>query len=270
MRISIGHVSRYTYAAPTRYSILALRLTPPPFSGQRIVEWRVTAPGMDKARPFRDGYGNLVHLVTNTEEHAETLIIAEGVVQTQDKAGVVRGLTDPAPSRVFLRHTPATRVTDEIRELARTADGRRDVGGLHRLMHAVRDAIDYATGTTSTRTTAAEALRQGRGVCQDHAQVFIAAARSLGIPARYVNGYLFTGANDPSAAHHAWAEAAVDGLGWVGFDVANRICPTDAYVRLATGLDAASAAPIRGSRRGVAQEDLDVIVEVQQQSGQQQ
>ena len=270
MRISIGHVSRYSYDVPTRYSILALRLTPPALIGQRVIEWSVTAPGIEKVNPFRDGFGNLVHLVTCSEEHSETLIIAKGVVETSDKAGIVGGLFDPAPCKVYLRHTPATRVTDEIRDLARAAGGKKDIAAIHNLMHAVRDAVEYHTGKTSHRTTAAEALLQGKGVCQDHAHIFIAAARSLSLPARYVCGYLLTGTDEPAEATHAWAEVRLDGLGWVGFDIANRICPTDRYVRLGTGLDADSAAPIRGSRRGVAHEDLDVIVEVQQQSSQQQ
>ena len=270
MRISIGHVSRYVYSEPTKYSILALRLTPPSFQGQRVIEWRVSAPGIDGVRPFRDGFGNIVHLVSCTEEHDESLIIAKGVVDTEDRAGIVRCIADPTPMRVYRRFTPKTVATAEIRALEREASGKPDIRGMHNLMHAVRDAIDYKIGTTTAHTTATEALKEGSGVCQDHAHVFIAAARARGIPARYVSGYVLTGADEPSDANHAWAEVWLEGLGWVGFDPSNRMCPTDKYVRLATGLDATYAAPIRGSRRGVANEELDVIVEVQQQSSQQQ
>lgn len=270
MRISIGHVSRYVYSEPTKYSVLALRLTPPSFHGQRVIEWRVSAPGIDGVKPFRDGFGNLVHLVSCAEEHSEALIIAKGVVDTEDRAGIVRGLAEPAPLRVYRRHTERTMPTEEIRALAREAGAKADIRGMHNLMHAVRDAIEYQIGTTTAHTTATEALKEGRGVCQDHAHVFIAAARSINISARYVSGYVLTGADEPSDANHAWAEAWLEGLGWVGFDPANRLCPTDKYVRLATGLDSTYAAPIRGSRRGIANEELDVIVEVQQQSSQQQ
>lgn len=269
MRISIGHVSRYSYSQPTKYSILALRLTPRSFQGQRVVEWRVTAPGIEAAKPFRDGFGNVVHLASCSEQHDESLVIAKGVVETSDCSGVVQGLTDPAPLTIYLRHTEKTTADDDIRALARSA-GDISIRGMHRLMHAVRDAIDYMTGTTSSATTAADALKQGVGVCQDHAHVFIAAARSLGIPARYVSGYLFCGDTEPAEANHAWAEAWLPDLGWVGFDPANGICPTDHYVRLASGLDSSFAAPIRGMRHGVSNEELDVVVEVQQQSVQQQ
>jgi transglutaminase-like putative cysteine protease len=270
MRISIGHVSRYSYSEPTKYSILALRLTPPSFQGQRVIEWRVSAPGVDAARPFRDGFGNTVHLASCTEEHSESLVIAKGVVETEDRAGIVRGLADPAPLYVYRRQTAKTLANDDIRALAQSARTSADIRGMHKLMHAVRDAVDYQTGATNPHTTAAEALKDGEGVCQDHTHIFISAARSMGIPARYVSGYFLTGADEPSEANHAWAEAWLEGLGWVGFDPANRICPTDHYVRLATGLDAVFAAPIRGTRNGCANEELDVIVEVQQQNSQQQ
>lgn len=270
MRISIGHVSRYVYSEPTKYSVLALRLTPPSFHGQRVIEWRVSAAGIDSIKPFRDGFGNLVHLVSCNEEHSESLIIAKGVVDTEDRAGVVRGLPEPAPLRVYRRYTPKTLATDAIGALAREAGARADIRGMHNLMHAVRDAVEYEIGATTAHTTATEALVEGKGVCQDHAHIFIAAARSLGIPARYVSGYILTGADEPSDANHAWAEAWLEGLGWVGFDPANRLCPTEKYVRLASGLDSGYAAPVRGSRRGIANEELDVIVEVQQQSSQQQ
>jgi len=270
MRISIGHVSRYVYSEPTKYSILALRLTPPSFQGQRVVEWRVTAQGIDAIRPFRDGFGNLVHLVSSAEEHSETLIIAKGVVDTEDRAGVVRGLAGPAPLKVYRRLTAKTMPNDDIRALARSIGSGADIRAMHDLMHAVRDAVDYEIGATNAHTTAAEALKDGRGVCQDHAHLFISVARVLGLPARYVSGYLLTGDNEPADANHAWAEVWLESLGWVGFDATNRICPTERYVRLTTGLDAAFAAPIRGSRLGIANEELDVIVEVQQQSSQQQ
>ncbi|RUO98681.1 transglutaminase family protein [Hyphomicrobium sp.] len=270
MRISIGHVSRYVYSEPTKYSILSLRLTPPSFQGQRVVEWRVSAPGIEGVKPFRDGFGNMVHLASCTQEHSESLVIAKGVVETEDRAGIVRGLAEPAPLRVYRRVTSRTIATDAIRDLQRESGAKADIRGMHNLMHAVRDAIEYEIGATSAHTTADEALREGKGVCQDHAHVFIAAARSLGLASRYVSGYVLTGANEPSDANHAWAEVWLDGLGWVGFDPANRVCPTETYVRLATGLDSTYAAPIRGSRRGIANEELDVIVEVQQQSSQQQ
>jgi transglutaminase-like putative cysteine protease len=129
--------------------------------------------------------------------------------------------------------------------------------------------VEYETGVTDSLTKAEEALGAGHGVCQDHAHIFISACRVGGVPARYVTGYLLTDGVSDEEAHHAWAEAWVEGLGWVGFDVANNVCPTDRYVRLAAALDASYAAPIRGSRRGGGEERLEVEVRVQEQSAQQ-
>jgi transglutaminase-like putative cysteine protease len=268
--VSIGHVTRYSFAAPALYSIHTLRLTPPAFEGQRVISWRVEMPDIEHAVRYRDAFGNVSHLVSIARPHSEIAIIARGTVETQDKAGFVRGLTEVAPARVFRHETMKTAPDDAIRELAVGLEAPDPVDRLHELMQAVGDRVKYVVGATNAHTSAAEALKAGRGVCQDHAHVFISAARFMGFPARYVNGYFVTGGEHASEAQHAWAEAYIDGLGWLGFDPANQVCPTDRYARLACGLDAASAAPITGNRRGGADEVLDVFVEVQQQSSAQQ
>ena len=274
MRIEIRHITTYTYDTPARYAIQSLRLTPPTFEGQDVLSWSISAPGIEKRVSFRDGIGNLVHLTSINALHEGMTIEATGVVETDDRCGIVRGLEEIAPHRVFLRETEKTAPDKAIRDLARSVSNGRvptdTLDCLHALMGKVRDAVDYEIGATHEHTSAAEALAAGKGVCQDHAHVFISAARLIGIPARYVNGYFLAGTLAPSEAHHAWAEACVDGLGWVGFDPANGMCPTERYVRLSCGFDAASAAPIRGTQRGGVNEALDVKVEVEQQGGQQQ
>jgi transglutaminase-like putative cysteine protease len=271
MRISIGHVSRYTYAEPVNYSIQTLRLTPPSYQGQRVIEWLITAPGFETAQAYRDSFGNACHLVSYSGLHDESVVLAKGVVETSDRAGLIQGLQEPTPIAVYKRVTGKTVASEGIVELAHRACPMPTIAGFHRLMNAVRDTVDYQIGTTHEHTSAADAFAAGRGVCQDHAHVFIAAARCLGVPSRYVSGYFISGDDEPAEAIHAWAEVWVSELGWVGFDPANRLCPTDQYVRLATGLEAASAAPICGLRRGGGgNETLDVIVEVQQQMSTQQ
>lgn len=274
MLIEIRHITTYTYDTPARYSIQSLRLTPPSFDGQDVLSWTISAPGFDKHVEYRDGLGNIVHLASVSALHDGITIEAFGIVECEDRCGIVRGVEETAPRRVFLRETAMTAPDKAIRDLARSvSNGKvpKDVlECLHSLMRTVRDAVDYEIGATHEHTSAAEALAEGKGVCQDHAHVFISAARVIGIPARYVNGYFLAGTLAPSEAHHAWAEAWVDGLGWVGFDPANGMCPTERYVRLSCGFDAASAAPIRGTQRGGENEALDVKVEVEQQGGQQQ
>lgn len=267
MLIAVHHRTRYVYDHETRYSVQSLRLTPQSYPGQRVLDWTIDAPGIERAAVFRDCYGNTVHQITVTKPHAEVVIEVKGVVETQDRAGIVNGLVEVAPLTVYLRRTPQTEPSAAIAAIAKAGEGQDYIARLHAIMHATRDALDYAPGATNAHTSAAEALADGKGVCQDHAHIMIAALRSLGRPARYVSGYLVGEAE----AGHAWVEAHVDGLGWVGFDPANRVCPTDTYVRLAAGLDAATATPVRGARRGGGREDLEVAVEVmQQQSSQQQ
>ena len=269
MLISVRHVTRYVYAGPAGYTVQSLRLTPAPFKGQRIADWHVRVAGCRAPLEFRDGFGNTVQLVTDSAPHSEVVIEAGGTVETQDCNGVVDGLPKSIPPRVFLKETARTRPDAAIRSLAKSAAGAGKIDLLHALAGAVRDRVEYVKGATDAHTEAAAALGDGKGVCQDHAHIFISAARTLGIPARYVTGYLLLDDADAASAIHAWAEAYVESLGWVGFDVANRICPTDRYVRLACGLDAGYTAPIAGSRRGGAGESLVVCVAVQQQSAQQ-
>jgi transglutaminase-like putative cysteine protease len=264
MRLTVRHRTVYRYSEPIRYAIQTLRLEPRPYDGLTVLDWRVRGEGPLDLPRFVDGLGNVVHCRTIDHPHREATITAAGEVETRRDDGVVLGTVEPLPPLFFLRDTPLTAADRGIAALAGELDrslNRIDL--LHALMQRVRDRLDYRSGTTESSTSAAAALAQGHGVCQDHAHVFIAAARVLGIPARYVSGYLWTGGDgQPQDASHAWAEAFIPDLGWVGFDPANRQCPSDHYIRVATGLDYSMAAPVRGLRRGVAEESLRVEVEV--------
>jgi transglutaminase-like putative cysteine protease len=124
--------------------------------------------------------------------------------------------------------------------------------------------VPYGQAATFAGTTAEDALAAGGGVCQDHAQIFVSAARLTGVPARYVSGYLMMNDRIDQDASHAWAEAHIDGLGWVGFDVSNHISPDERYVRIATGRDSRDASPISGVRIGAASESMIVSLQIQQ------
>ncbi len=265
MRIGITHTTTYHSETAAR-SIQALRLTPVSGLGQTVVSWQVRVPGQGIALRYGDAFGNLVDLVASHGAVMEVEIIAEGVVETSDTAGVVGFPMEAIVPEVCLRATRLTEADEAIRTFAegcRRAEGR--LATLHAILDGLHAAVAYDTTATGSDTTAVAAFAAGRGVCQDHAHVFIAAARSLGIPARYVTGYLLTDVGD-SVAHHAWAEALVPEIGWVGFDAANGQCPTERYVRLAVGLDAIEAAPVRGIRQGGASERLTVNVAVAEQS----
>jgi transglutaminase-like putative cysteine protease len=198
---------------------------------------------------------------------SEVAVRVTGTVETVDLTGVLKGHREVVAPETYLRATHPTRGDAALTALAWTAESADPLALAHALSAAVADAIAYRPGVTHAHTTAAEALALGEGVCQDHAHALIAVARVRGVPGRYVSGYLFSDADGQAhEAAHAWAELHIAGLGWVGFDPANRCCPDDRYIRLGSGLDAQDAAPIRGIARGAGQESMDVTVAIQQAS----
>ncbi|MDP3491660.1 MAG: transglutaminase family protein [Hyphomonadaceae bacterium] len=269
MRLTVRHATTYTYDPPADRCALRLRLYPPSFGGQRVLKWAVSVNDQPVPALMTTATGDREAIWTRSEVGAEITILAEGEVDTDDTAGVVRGLKDGMRPSIYLRSTPLTEADAKIQALAKGVAGEKALDRLHAVFNAVADAIEYKPSTTSSATTAAQALKAGQGVCQDHAHVFISGARSIGLPARYVVGYLL--AEDTKLTEtHAWAEAWAPEIGWIGFDAANRLCPTDRYVRLGCGLDAADAAPIRGNVTGNSQERLSASVDISQTTGQSQ
>lgn len=264
MRLIVDHLTRYTYAAPVRGVVQSHRLMPSACDGQTVLDWRVTVSDGIAGGFFRDGAGDRIQSWAVQGPVSEIAVRVQGTVETRDLAGVLRGHRETVRPEVYLRETAATAADDALQALAATAGaGANPLDAAHRLAGVVAEAIAYKPGVTHAHTTAAEALKLAEGVCQDHAHALIAVARVAGIPARYVSGYLFaTEDGTPHEAAHAWAELWVPGLGWVGFDPANRCCPDDRYIRLGSGFDALDAAPIRGTARGPGAETMDVTVSV--------
>lgn len=270
MHITIDHETVYSYDAPISYSIQSLRMTPQPFDGQVVRSWSVEAPKAGALHAFTDSFGNVTHTLVIDRPHDEVRIRVHGTVDTVDTNGIISGTTEPFPPMFYLRETHQTKPDGAIRALARAAQGddADTLKVLHRFMVSLNESITFKTGETHAMTTAIEALANGAGVCQDHAHVFIAGARALSIPARYVSGYLLSSdTGEVSDAAHAWAEALVPELGWVAFDVANCVSATDHYVRVGVGLDYQEASPVRGVRRGGGAENLSVSVRVTQAGG---
>lgn len=265
MLLSVDHVTRYRYDRPVRAVMQSHRLTPSKFDGQKVRDWTVTVSDGIPGGSFRDGAGDRVQGWMVKGPVSEVEVRVTGTVETFDLAGVLRGHREVVPPEVYLVETAATRADAALADLATQAAGAEGpLAMAHRLAELVAEAVTYKPGATQSQTTAAEALALGEGVCQDHAHILIACARRMGLPARYVSGYLFADVEGvPHEAAHAWAEVHVAGLGWVGFDPANRCCPDARYIRLGSGMDAQDAAPIRGVARGVGAESLDVKVAVQ-------
>jgi transglutaminase-like putative cysteine protease len=219
---------------------------------------------------YDDHHRNRTALVSVVPGTTEVTVVSSGSVDTAEnanRAGIVGEHVGHLPLWHFLGQTALTRPGPKLRGLVAglDADRTRPLDVLHALSGAVLEAVPYAVGATDAETTAEAALAAGQGVCQDHAHVFIGAARLLGLPARYVSGYLMIDDRIDQEAGHGWAEVHVAGLGWVGFDVSNAICPDARYVRLATGCDYREAAPVTGVNVGGGQIDLEVRLAVEQQ-----
>ena len=263
MRLHVRHTTHFEYDTALDYAVQRFLLTPVSFESQRVESWKITAPGMDKALTYMDGFGNKVHLASLASHTGPMDVVAEGIVECTDTHGLMKGIPEAAPHAVYLRQTAVTAPSITMLKLAATPDDGGTLAFLHALMQNIHANVEYKLGTTDAQTTAAEAFAKGSGVCQDHTHIFIGITRALKFPSRYVTGYLVTGVGASSTAAHAWAEVLVPDLGWVGFDVANCLCPTDQYVRVAAGIDAASVTPIRGSRRGGVAETMTVEVKVE-------
>ncbi len=265
MRLKISHTTEYTYAEPVQYLLQRLRLTPLSQPGQTVISWETSVEGAKMEVGYDDHFGNRVNLVSVNGDQTFIRVVASGEVETEDKAGVYGVHQAYAPLWLYLRETPLTKMAKPIRNLAKAMDGDTDLARMHALMGKIHELVEYRQGETGTETTAEQALLQKSGVCQDHAHIMIAAARTLGLPARYVSGYLMMQDQPEQTASHAWAEVHLNGLGWVGFDAANKMCPDDRYVRIACGLDYRDAAPISGLIHGSSSEALKVSVTVKQQ-----
>jgi transglutaminase-like putative cysteine protease len=263
MRLSVLYNTSYRYSYPARRVIQLLRVTPTTFDGQIVHDWRVDVDVDARLREGRDGFGNITHTLYVDRPVEALKVSVTGRVITEDRAGLVGGLQHELPPPVFKRTTPLTEPDDAIRQFAASLPSGDGLARLHALNAALHQRLGFDACVTDAETTAVHAFAAGHGVCQDFAHVFIAAARSMDVPARYVSGHLFRrdGAEVQPAAH-AWAEAYVDDLGWVAFDPTHGICADDAYIRVATGLDYRDAAPFAGARAGGGDEELLVDVTV--------
>lgn len=267
MRIVISHDTIYRYAPPANGVIQTLRLSPRNHDGQHILAWRIQISADCPLIAQQDAFGNLTHTFSADGPIEELAVRVEGEADTEDVQGIVRNSVERFPPSLYLRETPLTQPGEAIAQFAAQVGGAGDddLARMHALLAALNREIAFDTDPTHAATTAHEAFALRRGVCQDITHIFIAAARSLGVPARYVSGYFHRadGVVEQDAGH-AWAEAHIPDLGWVGFDATNGICATEAHLRVAVGLDYLGAAPVRGTRVGGGAEDMSVRVRVDQ------
>jgi len=238
MKYTIVHALNYAYDSPVRSSTQYLRLTPRDTLRQKVLDWKLEAPGQPQRT--QDGYGNVLHVMTVDRPATEIVIRASGTVETSPGLDEPSDFTGtPLPPLLFLRPTALTRVDDKLAALA--------------------EGFRRRTGTLSGLRELAAAVHKHlpAGSAADMSHAFIACCRHLGLPARYVSGYVYSPKNggEERMAMHAWTEAWVVDR-WRSFDVAIDYPIGEGHIKIAVGADYLDACPIRGVRTGGGAETL--------------
>ncbi len=261
MRIKVDYTTVYEYAGTAADVVQRLRVEPRPNDDLHIMAWRVDIDADGKLRRGFDAFGNVVHMFYADHPLGRLAVHVTGEADSSDSGGVLRGGIEPLPPHLYLRQTRLTAPDAALKEYVRNFAGETPLAACHALGLSLNQRFSFDSDITHAWTDAAHAFALQGGVCQDYAHVFLACARLLGIPARYVSGHLVRadGLHTQPAAH-AWAEAWIPDLGWTGFDPINGISTTEAHLRVAVGLDYLDAAPVRGARRGGGTESLAVTV----------
>jgi transglutaminase-like putative cysteine protease len=267
MRIRVAHETIYRYATPAKGVIQILRLTPRNHDGQQVIDWRIDVSADCRLDQHEDAFGNITHTFTADGPLESISISIDGTIDTRDTQGVVRDAVERFPPSLYLRETTLTQPDTAIAALGsklRGQAGTDDLKFLHALLLYLHGDMAFDPDPTHVGTTAAQSYALRRGVCQDFTHIFVAAARNVGIPARYIGGYFCRTDVADQDAGHAWAEAYVADFGWLAFDPTHGISPVESHVRVAAGLDYLGAAPVRGTRYGGGGESLAVNIHVEQ------
>lgn len=261
MRLSVEHRTTYRFSAPQGRLVQMLRVTPENTHDQTVAKWRIDVDHDARLRDGRDGFGNPVTMLYVDGPLDAITITVSGEVLTSHSDGVLHGVAENLPAALFLRETPMTPRDPTILAWARERTEESPLATLHRLNVALHQRFRLDRSRAEPGLSAGAAFARDTATPRDLTQMFAVAARALGHPARYVSGYALV-AGDHRPSPHGWAEASVEGIGWIAFDPCTGMCPQEDYVRVAVGLDAAGAAPVAGSRLGEGDEALEVDVSV--------
>ncbi|HEY3586571.1 MAG TPA: transglutaminase family protein [Myxococcaceae bacterium] len=261
MRLEIVHSTQYRYTGPIAESVMELRLRPMDGAGQRCLDFALELSPAIKPRSYTDGYGNTVHYFNIVKPHTRLTITSRSTVET----GLPPDVQGEELVQDFLRFRHPVNDVAGVRELAAMHTGREPrtpeavEGALDELTRTIHRNFTYDRAVTNVYSSVDEVLALRAGVCQDFAHLFVAVARAMGIPARYVSGYLhLQGAGGATTASHAWAEGWVPGKGWIGYDATRPVRTSADHVRLAVGRDYTDAAPTRGVYVGSATGSMSV------------
>jgi len=272
MRIRVSHEIIHHFSPPARTVNQILRLTPLSFDSQYVLRWRIDVDADGALRETEDAHGNAVTSYSHHGLIERLAISAAGEVETSDAAGVVRGAVERLPAEMYLRESPLAHVNGTLRSMAAEATkGAADpLDSMHRLMAALHEALPYHPDEKDAAGSAVEAFALRRGRARDFAHIFIACARFLGVPARFISGYRVAGEGTEPAGAHEWSEAHLPVLGWVAFDATAPICPDDRYIRVAVGLDGQDGAMTRCAHSGGGEEKVQTAIRVEQAGAQSQ
>lgn len=283
-RLRIRHTTRYTYDAPIARSSHRLHLRPIDEWRQSVAAYRLEVTPSVPLIEFEDVFGNWTQRFDIAEPYTELTIHSESEVELLDLDPFAFARLPIRPpnwplvwmpwERTMLAPylTPVELPDSQLQALYDYGMGfvRRNGGDLMETLFAINLSLyhdyEYVPGCTDVGTTPYEVYEQGRGVCQDFANLFITLARLLGIPARYVCGYVYTGNTGleraTSDASHAWVQLYIPNIGWKGFDPTNGVLPQTDHVRVAYGRHYRDTAPTAGTLYGVANETMHVDVSV--------
>jgi transglutaminase-like putative cysteine protease len=268
MKLEIVHSTRYRYTGPIAETVMEVRLQPMDGAGQRCLDFKLELSHGIEARSYMDGYGNRVHYFNLVRPHTNLNVTSRSIVETgleQDGAAEADLVDD------FLRFRSPVKDVEGVRELAARnpiadlTSAESVEAALDQLTLCISRDYTYDRTVTTVYSSVDEVIALRAGVCQDFAHLFIATARAMGVPARYVSGYI----HDPSVtghsvASHAWAEAWVPQRGFVGFDATHPVRTSEHHVRLAVGRDYTDAAPTRGVYVGSATGTMAIRVKTKQ------
>jgi transglutaminase-like putative cysteine protease len=263
MRLYIRHRSEYLFSQPQARLVQLLRLTPGNHHGQSIVSWRIDVDRDARLKHHRDGYGNEATMLYIDGPIDRIALEVSGEVLTDDRAGMVTGATETLPPAYYLQPTALTGIDDEIRAFVDgLPSGDQPLAAAHMLNEALADYLSAVAPDAEADQRATARFAEAEADPQGAAHLLIAIARARGTPARYVAGHLYRREAVDRHAAYGWAELWIDSYGWIGFDPLEGRCPTEAYVRVAIGLDHLQAAPLSGHRVGGGGEALRVDVHV--------
>jgi transglutaminase-like putative cysteine protease len=280
MRYTVRHITRFAYETPISESVMEVRMQPRSEGRQRCLSFSLSTVPASRVLMYQGHDGNMVHHFDVPGRHSRLALTAHAVVEsappvidpeqiTSGSWETLDGLVQSGEFWDLLAASQFAEPTDRLFEFARAIGlmrGPDPLATLRVLLREIYERFEYSPQSTRVDSPIDEALRSRRGVCQDFSHIFIALARQLGIPTRYVSGYLFrdVAGTDRSTdgATHAWVEAFVPEIGWVGLDPTNNVFAGDRHIRVAVGRDYADVPPTRGVYKGISAVRSELAVAV--------